>query len=161
MEQALLQQYRQIIARMCDALDEMIALEQQKRKTLLAEDGDALEALLPKCQAAAMGLESLEKKRVALQTQLGAADKTVEELLSMMEPEQAEALRPDIAQLQQKADSLRVHNRASVDIAQHNLRIIERIVRRMDAHSEASSLYRADGKKTGGRVQGNAYEERI
>lgn len=107
--------------------------EREKRRALLESDMDRLNTMLQFQQAETMKLKTFEAKRIELQIELGLGDVVASELLPKIEDEddrsKLEAVFSRIADL---ADEIKEQNDRSVEIAETNLRLLNKVMKKSD-----------------------------
>lgn len=139
-------------------LSEMIASEKEKRQALLTQDMTRLEAVLPAQQAMVMKLESLEKKRMEAQEAAGFSGLTAAAILEKLSPEERTQLEPLFRETRETATVYSELNRAALEIANTELRLMDQIVR--NAGVESSGLYGQNGRVEN-TVKGAAFTEKV
>lgn len=132
--------------------------EAEKRKALLEYDSDKIESLLQSQQAVMMQLENLEKKRLETEEAAGFSGKKPDEIAAVLPKEEAGALQALVAEMRLVADQLRELNRASLDIAQTELKFLGAV---QTNTAKGHGLYTHGGKKEEGRSGGTSFKEKI
>lgn len=155
-----MQSYMQATEKVLAQLKTMAAAEQEKRQALLRHELERLESLLQEQQAMAMKLDGLEKRRYAAQAAAGFAGMTGDQIVERVGPAERPAVSALFAQLRGAAAELRELNQVSMDIADAELRLMERAARPSEREA-AHGLYRPDGSKDGPRAAGLTFEEKV
>lgn len=153
-----LELFAEATRRVQQQLGEMTASEQEKRQALLAQDMTRLEAVLPVQQAMVMKLESLEKKRAEAQNAAGFAGLTASAILERLSKEDRAQLEPLFRETRETAAQYSELNRAALEIANTELRIMDQIVR--TAGVEGSGLYGQNGRVENA-AKGAAFTEKV
>lgn len=156
-----LQAYIDATERSIDQIRDMISVEQEKRQALLAQDMEQLENVLQRQQAMLMQTENLEKKRLAAQETAGfAATMTGAAILSAVtDPADKAALSDVFTRLGDTAQELQTLNKTAMDIANMNVKIMERLTR--STEEKKAVVYKAGGQKFGGQTGGRSFLEEI
>lgn len=137
--------------KMLEAMNCAIEAESEKRRALLDHDINAVETMLQEQQALTMRLEGLEKKRVAAQEAAGFAGMNPQQIAAA-NPQQRDALTELFRAMRTAADRLQALNKASIEIARTELRMIG------SAPAE-EGLYTIGGRK--GEDRGIAFNKKI
>lgn len=128
--------------------------ESGKRKALLTHDVDRVESMLQNQQALVMRLENFEKKRIQAAEEVGFGGMSADEIeVSIKDDRLRERLSPLFAQMREKADILKTLNRASLDIADMELKLLSEnpaIIK----DNKSGGLYDSSGRKGKGRTGG-------
>lgn len=138
----LLEQYKALCA-------DLMLREKDKREALLHSDLKKIEAVLQQQQAGVMKLNNFEQRRMALQSELGFADMTAEEMLKALETDDSEAakhLRLVYKELKGTVVQIKELNRISIEFAKKNLKFIELMSQPEDG-SGSDGVYGAQGSK--------------
>lgn len=155
----LVQDYIEVIEKMLQLMELAVSQESEKRKALLDHDTDQIEVHLQGQQATTMKLENLEKRRMALAQEVGFGSRSPEEIVAMVEGEDAQRLSSLFQQMRVTADQLRTLNRASIEIARMELKWMGSTVPGSNA-GKAGGLYNQSGKRGPG-LGGSSFEEKI
>lgn len=123
------QEYLAFLGKYRDELASYLKNEGEKRRALLDNDPDRLEAMLKVQQAETMKLRELEAKRTALQSRLGLPDGKAKELLAAVSDTEAKAgMQALFAELAGLAGQIREQSRQSLELAKVNLRVLNLIL---------------------------------
>jgi len=117
----LLEQYKQLCA-------DLTLREKDKREALLHNDLKKIEAVLQQQQASVMKLKNFERRRMALQAEMGFADMTAEEMLKALgnaDSEEIRTLSSIFRELKDTVVQIKDLNRISIEFANKNLKFIE------------------------------------
>lgn len=147
----MLQEFSDACEKMLACMQLAVEAEAEKRRVLLDRDAAAVDSLLQEQQAMTMRLESLEKKRLAAQEKAGLAGLKPEQILAKHSERRAE-LTELFRNMHNAADQLQELNKASMDIARTELRLLGAI-------QAEEGLYAPGGHKA--EDSGNAFNEKI
>lgn len=117
----LLEQYKRLCA-------DLTLREKDKREALLHNDLKRIESVLQQQQASVMKLKNFERRRMALQSEMGFADMTAEEMLKALGSKNSEEIRQLGSILKELKDTvvqIKDLNRISIEFANKNLKFIE------------------------------------
>jgi len=132
----LLDQYKELCV-------DLMLREKDKREALLNNDLKKIESVLQNQQAAVMKLKNFEHRRMALQSELGFADVTAEDMLKALEhenPEDVRRLRSIFGELKSTAVQIQDLNRISVEFAKKNLKFIN-LMMQAESGDAADGVY--------------------
>ena len=134
-----MQDYLQAVEDCAQQCVKMLEVESEKRRALMDNKGKAIEEAVKMQQAALMKLETLEARRIQLQTALGFDENcTVSEILDRL-PEGADR---ELAQkLKECATELREQNRQSLELAKLDMRLIESLRGKAGLPETGAGLY--------------------
>lgn len=154
-----MQEYKESVARCLAQCEVMLEQEQEKRRALLGGDEKRLEQMLQTQQACYMQLESLEGKRLAAQQAAGFGGLTAKEILAQMQQgpfrQEMEKL---FHQLSIVAEDLKEQNKAALEIAAANLKMIEHLVPQTKAPVQTTYNRKT---ATGSFHPGTSFEKKI
>ena len=140
---SVMQDYLQAVDDCAQQCVKMLEVESEKRRALMNNEGKNIEAAVKTQQAALMKLETLEARRIQLQTALGFDENcTVSEILDRL-PEGAdrERLRELAQKLKECATELREQNRQSLELAKLDMRLIESLRGKAGLPETGAGLY--------------------
>lgn len=119
-------EYIDFLTKYRDELSVCLESERDKRRALLDNRLDKLEAALRAQQAETMKLRALETKRVGLQSKLGPPKAKAKELLaSVGDGEARESMGALFAQIADVAGQIYEQNRQSLELAAVNLKVLK------------------------------------
>lgn len=137
----------------------LVDCEQEKRQALLRQEAEKIESLVQAQQAMVMKLDSLEKKRITAQRDAGLADKNVNQILESVDSQTQMALRPSLEKLSDVALHLQNLNRASMEIASTELKLMDQASR--SYKEDVQGLYTSGGKSGTFSNSGTGFQEKI
>lgn len=112
-----------------DELKTALDNESEKRRALISGEPARLEAMLQMQQAETMKIQNFEKKRLELQKELGFPGLRAKELPALIpEGEQRQRLAAVLEEITEIVGNIREQNRQALELANGNLRIIEKAV---------------------------------
>ena len=112
-----------------DELRTALENESEKRRALISGEPARLEAMLQMQQAETMKIQNFEKKRLAMQDALGFGGLRAKQLAEALpEGEQRQALAAVPDEITALVTDIREQNRQALELANGNLRIIEKAV---------------------------------
>lgn len=112
-----------------DELKTALENESEKRRALISGEPERLEAMLQMQQAETMKLQNFEKKRLALQEELGCRGLRAKQLAETLpEGEQRQRLSAVLDEITGLVGSIREQNLQALELANGNLKIIEKAV---------------------------------
>lgn len=123
-----LQTFEALIAELLHFFDEGISLEQEKIQVIKKNRVSFLDEYMKKEQAFILKLRGYDRTRETLQTQLGYADKSFQEILSSCSKEEYECLQPLFYQLTQKVTLFQELSLNAKDLIKVQLHNIETLI---------------------------------
>lgn len=100
-------------------------LEQEKRQSLLKYEIKEVESITNKQQAIVMKLEGLERRRMLAQAEAGFGDSTATEIILLLDRQDKSVFSDVFNELAILADSLKISNKACLDIVSTELNILK------------------------------------
>lgn len=156
-----LEEYIDITRKCAEQCETMLAFEQEKRRALLSDDGQRLEAVLSGQQAAIMTLDTLEKRRLASQQAAGySVNATASEVLEAIpEGPDQKILGELLGRLGRTAEEIRSLNKTAMEIANMNLQTFSHLSQA--AKVEKRPTYGPGQQKKTGWTGGSSFEQKI
>lgn len=148
---SFMEKYRDELKIACDN-------ERGKRQSLLENDMDKLEAVISLQQAQTMKLSALEAKRIQLQSEHISGDATAKEFLaSMNDGEDKKCLEALLFEISELVTSIKDQNRLSLELAQTNLKILDRVLQK-DGFDGQKNVYGPDSGRKNTYSSGKTFE---
>ncbi len=133
-----------------EQLEKMINSLHEQRKFLLAHDDASIEKSVKLQQAHMMKLNSLESARIKAQDSMGLSNKSVSEVLNLVNDDERKALLPVLDKMKQLFDSVKHLNKTSLNLVNSELNFFAQ-----SSTEVKGGLYKNNGKKM--NSGGNGY----
>lgn len=143
-----------------EQLRQMLSLEDEKRRALVASDTEKIETILKQQQAAIMMLENLEKRRIDAQNAAGYGGFTASQIIERTTDADAKReLSAALDEMTKIVGEIKSLNDASMEIASSNLQMYETIMNGSKARKTQATYDTRGHKET--NSTNSTFEEKI
>lgn len=136
--------YIQFMEKYCDCYEELNALEQEKLNIVVHNQLHLLEDIVKREEVAVLQARGLEVKRQEMQQKIGAAGKTMQEIIDSLQGVQQQALRNVQTRLNGQVKRLQGSNQACAQVINGHLKEIDKKIQeigsRVDEKKKDSPL---------------------
>lgn len=128
--------YIQFMEKYCDCYEELNALEQEKLDIVVHNQLHLLEDIVKREEVAVLQARGLEVKRQEMQQKIGAAGKTMQEIIDSLEGKQQQDLRDVQVRLSNQVKRLQGNNKICAQMIQDRLKEIDKKIQEVGSQVE-------------------------